>query len=117
MRVAEVSREVIKEFGFNWEALFNTGNFTFGFASGRDLISDAGGTIFRSPANAGGADPGIGFGAFNSGSASVSSAFDALAEEGLVTVLAEPNLTALSGETASFLAGGEFPHSGRQRRQ
>jgi len=34
---------------------------------------------------------------------------DLLAQEGLVTVLAEPNLTALSGETANFLAGGEFP--------
>lgn len=34
---------------------------------------------------------------------------DALEEEGLVTVLVEPNLTARSGETASFLSGGEFP--------
>lgn len=108
VRVAEVSREVIKEFGINWETLFNSGNFTFGFASGRDLVSGGGG-IFRSPANAGGNAPGIGFGNFSSGSASVSTALDALAEEGLVTVLAEPNLTALSGETASFLAGGEFP--------
>jgi pilus assembly protein CpaC len=32
-----------------------------------------------------------------------------LAEEGLVTILAQPNLTAISGQTASFLAGGEFP--------
>ena len=109
VRVAEVSREVIKEFGINWETLFNSGNFTFGFASGRDLFSDTGGTIFRSPANAGGNAPGIGFGNYTTGSASVSTAIDALAEEGLVTVLAEPNLTALSGETASFLAGGEFP--------
>lgn len=108
VRVAEVSREVIKEFGINWETLFNSGNFTFGFASGRDLIS-SGGSIFRSPANAGGNAPGIGFGSYNSNSASISTALDALAEEGLVTVLAEPNLTALSGETASFLAGGEFP--------
>ncbi|MGI9500331.1 MAG: type II and III secretion system protein family protein [Geminicoccaceae bacterium] len=108
VRVAEVSREVIKEFGFNWETLFNSGNFTFGFASGRDIVSN-GSSIFRSPANAGGNAPGIGFGSYNSGSASVNTAIDALAEEGLVTVLAEPNLTALSGETASFLAGGEFP--------
>jgi pilus assembly protein CpaC len=108
VRVAEVSREVIKEFGINWETLFNSGNFTFGFASGRDLISD-GNAILRSPANAGGNAPGIGFGNYSTGSASVSTAIDALAEEGLVTVLAEPNLTALSGETASFLAGGEFP--------
>ena len=35
----------------------------------------------------------------------------ALAEEGLVTIMAEPNLTARSGEGASFLAGGEFPYS------
>lgn len=108
VRVAEVSRDVIKEFGFNWENLFNTGNFSFGFASGRDLVG-AGGGIFRGSPNAGGDAPGIGFGSFNSGSASVNAAIDALAEEGLVTVLAEPNLTALSGETASFLAGGEFP--------
>ena len=36
-------------------------------------------------------------------------AIDLAARDGLVTILAEPNLTALSGETASFLAGGEFP--------
>ncbi|NJO36384.1 MAG: type II and III secretion system protein family protein [Rhizobiales bacterium] len=108
VRVAEVSREVIKEFGINWETLFSSGNFSFGFASGRDLVS-TGGSIFRSPANAGGNAPGIGFGNYSTNSASVSTALDALAEEGLVTVLAEPNLTALSGETASFLAGGEFP--------
>ena len=34
---------------------------------------------------------------------------DLMETDGLVTTLAEPNLTALSGETASFLAGGEFP--------
>ena len=36
-------------------------------------------------------------------------ALDLAESDGLVTTLAEPNLTALSGETASFLAGGEFP--------
>ena len=34
---------------------------------------------------------------------------DALTQEGFITDLAEPNLTAMSGQTASFLAGGEFP--------
>lgn len=34
---------------------------------------------------------------------------DTLAREGLVTVLAERNLTAMNGQPASFLAGGEFP--------
>ena len=37
-------------------------------------------------------------------------AIDALAQEGLITILAEPNLVCVSGETASFLAGGEFPY-------
>ena len=39
----------------------------------------------------------------------VNSVIDALATDNLITILAEPNLTAQSGETASFLAGGEFP--------
>jgi len=39
----------------------------------------------------------------------VASAIDLAENNGLVTLLAEPNLTAMSGETASFLAGGEFP--------
>ena len=41
--------------------------------------------------------------------ADINAIIDALESEGLVSLLAEPNLTALSGETASFLAGGEFP--------
>jgi pilus assembly protein CpaC len=39
----------------------------------------------------------------------IASAIDLAETDGLVTTLAEPNLTALSGETASFLAGGEIP--------
>lgn len=39
----------------------------------------------------------------------ISTSLDALEQKGLVTTLAEPTLIALSGETASFLAGGEFP--------
>ena len=47
--------------------------------------------------------------ACTSGNWDVNGIIDALAADQLITVLAEPNLTALSGETASFLAGGEFP--------
>jgi pilus assembly protein CpaC len=39
----------------------------------------------------------------------ISATVSALATEGFLTVLAAPNLTAVSGQTASFLAGGEFP--------
>jgi pilus assembly protein CpaC len=103
VRVAEVSRDVLKEFGINWEAIFQTGDFAFGLVSGRS-VSDGLGNFVRAPEGANSA-----FGSFEGGDDVVNAALDALAEEGLVNVLAEPNLTALSGETASFLAGGEFP--------
>ena len=46
---------------------------------------------------------------FTAGMWNVNNVIDALAADQLITILAEPNLTAQSGETASFLAGGEFP--------
>ena len=103
VRVAEVSRDVLKEFGINWEAIFQSGDFAFGLVSGRG-VTDGLGNFLRAPEGANSA-----FGGFEGGDDVVNAALDALAEEGLVNVLAEPNLTALSGETASFLAGGEFP--------
>ncbi|HLT02087.1 MAG TPA: type II and III secretion system protein family protein [Geminicoccaceae bacterium] len=102
VRVAEVSRDVLKEFGINWEALLQSGNFTFGLVSGRGVTNQAGQFLRAPRANSA-------FGSWSSGDDFVNAALDALAEEGLVNLLAEPNLTALSGETASFLAGGEFP--------
>ena len=46
---------------------------------------------------------------FSLGGLDVTSILDALARKGVITTLAEPTLVALSGDTASFLAGGEFP--------
>lgn len=46
---------------------------------------------------------------FNDGSNTISALFRALERDGLVSTLAEPNLTAISGQNARFLAGGEFP--------
>jgi pilus assembly protein CpaC len=48
-------------------------------------------------------------GTFHIGNTDLTVALDALETKGLVKTLAEPNLTTMSGETASFLAGGEFP--------
>ena len=45
----------------------------------------------------------------NRGNFSVDVAINALEQKGLIRSLAEPNLVALSGDTASFLAGGEYP--------
>ena len=52
---------------------------------------------------------GIGALAYSIGNLQLFSTLDALERKGLVKTLAEPTLIALSGETASFLAGGEFP--------
>jgi pilus assembly protein CpaC len=98
VRVAEVSRTVTKQLGFNWDAIVAPGSFTFGLATGilpvpPDALSSASTTFLN----------------LTTRRASVTHLIDALAEEGLVTILAQPNLTAISGQTASFLAGGEFP--------
>tara|TARA_R110002072_G_scaffold35754_28_gene105560 strand:- start:5549 stop:6919 length:1371 start_codon:yes stop_codon:yes gene_type:complete len=100
VRIAEVARSVGKDFGINWENIAQLGNYTLGFGFGGAAAGGAGSAL-------GGA--GSLFLGFNSNSVDVNGLVDALAIEGLVSVLAEPNLTALSGETASFLAGGEYP--------
>jgi pilus assembly protein CpaC len=110
VRIAEVSRDTLKAFGINWDAAFKMGGFIFGLASGNPVT--AGDFVI------GGLDK-I-FNVRNNGTNSIVAGYtgrnldingliDALANENLITVLAEPNLTAMSGETANFLAGGEFP--------
>ena len=54
---------------------------------------------------------------FNAGAVQVSMLLEALEQKGVVRTLAEPNLTALSGQEAKFLAGGEYPIPVRQRDQ
>jgi pilus assembly protein CpaC len=102
VRVAEISRDVKRALGFNWEAAGTVGDVTFGIATGNP-VRGLGGLLTRN----GGADS-I-FGAFSGQNVDVTGVVDLLDREGLVTVLAEPNLTALSGVPASFLAGGEYP--------
>lgn len=100
VRVAEVSRSVSQTIGINWNALFSVGSFAFGLETGR--FASAGSTLIGNGLN------GV-FGSVASKHANVAGVLDAMAQEGLVTMLAEPNLTAISGEKAEFLAGGEFP--------
>ena len=108
VRVAEVSREVTKLFGINWEAIFTPATSCSAWPPAARSPPAA---AFRSCAleRPGGAAMNSFFGSYSNGDVSVNGIIDALEREGLVNVLAEPNLTALSGETASFLAGGEFP--------
>jgi pilus assembly protein CpaC len=103
VRVAEVSRSVVKQFGINWDAVLTGGGFLFGLATGNPLLAAGNFLTRENGAN----------NVFASGTLGrnldLNVLVDALADEGLLNVLAEPNLTALSGESASFLAGGEFP--------
>jgi pilus assembly protein CpaC len=134
VRVAEVDRTVTKELGINWDTALRPQNFVIGLATGNPVIalpgSGSGGSstpantpigpaaltqngqvlgLFNRNAGLGGTKTdSISFG-YNTSRYSVDSVIDALDQNGLVTILAEPNLTAMSGETASFLAGGEFP--------
>lgn len=101
VRVAEVSRSVANQMGFNWNTVFhNLGSFALGVATGG--ASTAASSAATSVAN-------TITGTVNSAHADGTLTLDAMADEGLVTMLAEPNLTTLSGESASFEAGGEYP--------
>lgn len=114
VRFAEVSRATLRQFGINWDALADVGDFTFGLATGNPIF----GPIQAVPGGVGGTfqplltrQNGVNniIGNYSSNDVDVNTLIDLLAEDNLVAILAEPNLTALSGETASFLAGGEFP--------
>jgi pilus assembly protein CpaC len=102
VRVAEVSRDIVKALGFNWQAMAGIGNATIGLATGNPVLA---GTGFATRAN--GVDNL--FASFRNGSVDINTLIDLLEDEKLVTVLAQPSLTALSGIPASFLAGGEYP--------
>lgn len=102
VKVAEVSRNELKRFGINLAAAFNPGNIAFSVLQGRTFL-DAAGSVLRS-----GDDNSI-VGSFSDGSTVINGILDALEQEGLVSVLAEPSLTTTSGKPADFLAGGEFP--------
>ena len=112
VRIAEVSRNALRQFGINWEALADVGDFTFGLATGNPIFGPTqavpgGGVVQPLLTRANGVNN-I-FGSYTTNDVDINTLIDLLAEDNLIAILAEPNLTALSGETASFLAGGEFP--------
>ncbi len=112
VRIAEVNRSIMKKIGVNLLNSFNTGGFNFGVLQGSGIYLPTAGTapvagvgpqVIRSPVGTTLSAMGNLFGM------NLLASLDLAQTDGLVTTLAEPNLTALSGETASFLAGGEFP--------
>jgi pilus assembly protein CpaC len=106
VQIAEVQRSVSESLGINWEAISSGRDGLFGFRVGRVIPGDAfpGATLPEGQAS-------TLFGSYASPdqSTSVRGLIDALASAGLATVLARPNITAVSGETASFFSGGEYP--------
>ena len=108
VRVAEMSRTVTRDLGFNWAVLASDGSgLLLGMRTGgigRDLVNAITGATLG-----GAADPGRYGLRYTSSRFDINAVVDALAGDNLISILAEPNLTAQSGEVASFLAGGEFP--------
>jgi pilus assembly protein CpaC len=107
VRVAEISREITRELGFNWQALGNSANWLLGVRIGSPAaIATIPVAPLLTPGGLTGNRIGVGY---RGGNIDVNGIIDALAADQLISILAEPNLTAQSGEVASFLAGGEFP--------
>ena len=104
VRVAEINRSMLKKVGFNLLSQDRTGGTSFGIGQGNPGTFTANGGTF----NIAGAGTTLGLAGKVLGLDLISTV-DLLQNDGFITTLAEPTLTALSGETASFLAGGEFP--------
>ncbi len=93
VRFAEISRDIVNELGFDFFAAADSG-FNFALSSLSPVAAAAATASFTN---------------IDAGPLDLNTFLDALATDSLASILAEPNLTAVSGETASFLAGGEFP--------
>jgi pilus assembly protein CpaC len=119
VRIAEVQRTIAKQLGFNWAGAGNIGGTPWGVSTdnqfslvGQALADLSGAQVGQVCSAASTALNPVG--AMNGGGIcdvqnNVQGSLKALERVGLVHILAEPNLTAVSGETAKFLAGGEFP--------
>lgn len=110
VRIAEVNRSLTKQLGVNLLTNDPTSGFQFGIAQGQGIYLPApggegtgAGQVIRSAIGTTLRGSGKLFGL------DILGTLDLAEVDGLVTTLAQPTLTALSGETASFLAGGEFP--------
>jgi pilus assembly protein CpaC len=91
VRISEVNLNILKEIGVNWSKIGTNLSFT---TNNQTVFNAVNPSFIRVGQIAGQA---------------VSATITALTQEGFITSLAEPNLVAMSGQTASFLAGGEFP--------
>ncbi|OAJ92472.1 type II and III secretion system protein family protein [Vibrio bivalvicida] len=107
--VAEVQRSLVRKFDANFHFFQKSGDLSWGGTSAGGVIDDlpsgAIGPIFNAPK----IDSTGLLGTFIDSNTLFTFALDIAKQNGTAKVLAEPNLTALSGSKAEFLAGGEFP--------
>jgi pilus assembly protein CpaC len=96
--VAEVSRSIIKQMGIDLSASMNYGTAVVNFNNANPFTAN------NAPLVSGNALT-TSFGS----TPSVQATLRAMESAGVVRTLAEPNLTAISGESATFISGGEFP--------
>lgn len=112
VRVGEIKRTALKNLGVNLQAIKNGADsvFAIGTGGGIDSFLVDSTSPFGTYAVDTGASRGFISGAYQNASGNgVSAMLEALERDGLFKLLAEPNLVAMSGEEARFLAGGEFP--------
>ena len=98
VKIVEMQRSVTKQLGINLEAVGQLGDATVSLLSANGIATGAGFAGGANWVNQGDGDL-----------RQLNSSLSALERVGLVRTMAEPTLTAISGETASFLSGGEFP--------
>jgi len=98
--VAEVQRSIIKQLGIDLSASMNYGTAVVNFNNTTPFTANSGPLV---PGNA------LSGSALSKGLPSVTATLRAMESAGVVRTLAEPNLTAISGESATFISGGEFP--------
>ncbi|MGI9371197.1 MAG: type II and III secretion system protein family protein [Hyphomicrobiales bacterium] len=108
VRVIEIQRQILKQLGVDAAGLVRIGNASIGLVSGNPF-SVAGQALngFSNIATGGAAGNGV-FGRI-AGASSFDGALRLMERDGMVRTLAAPTLTSISGESAKFLAGGEFP--------
>jgi pilus assembly protein CpaC len=104
VRVAEMSRRVTKRMGLNFSVV-NGNDFGVSLLGGLSSFDSTGESAVQTFSDAITA-----LLRFSSGNTTWTFFIDALKENGMAKILAEPTLIAQSGQTASFLAGGEFPY-------
>jgi pilus assembly protein CpaC len=98
--VAEVRRDIVKQIGVDLSASMNFGTAIVNFNNANPFTANNAPLV---PGN------NLTAGALTKGLPSVTATLRAMESAGVVRTLAEPNLTAISGESATFISGGEFP--------